>query len=37
MKELKPGEKPTAVFALSEGDAVEEVYAYCNLHRLWKA
>ncbi|MCC8061209.1 MAG: desulfoferrodoxin [Clostridiales bacterium] len=37
IKELKPGEKPAAVFALSEGDVVEEVYAYCNLHSLWKA
>ncbi|MCD8142071.1 MAG: desulfoferrodoxin [Clostridiales bacterium] len=37
IKHLNPGEKPAAVFALSEGDAVEEVYAYCNLHSLWKA
>ncbi len=37
LKELKPGEKPTATFALSEGDEVEEVYAYCNLHSLWKS
>ncbi|MCD8098964.1 MAG: desulfoferrodoxin [Oscillospiraceae bacterium] len=35
--ELKPEEKPTAVFALNDGDEVEEVYAYCNLHGLWKA
>lgn len=37
LKYLSPGEKPAAVFALSEGDAVEAVYAYCNLHSLWKA
>ncbi|MGI6030636.1 MAG: desulfoferrodoxin family protein [Eubacteriales bacterium] len=36
-KSLKPGEKPEASFALAEGDAVEAVYAYCNLHGLWKA
>ncbi|MCD8110805.1 MAG: desulfoferrodoxin [Clostridiales bacterium] len=37
IKELQPGEKPAAAFTLSEGDAVEAVYAYCNLHSLWKA
>ncbi|MCD8152606.1 MAG: desulfoferrodoxin [Clostridiales bacterium] len=37
LKELKPEEKSAAVFALSDGDEVEEVYAYCNLHSLWKA
>lgn len=36
-KTLKPGEKPQAVFALSEGEEVLGVYAYCNLHSLWKA
>ena len=36
-KELKPGEAPNAKFALVDGDEVEEVYAYCNLHGLWKA
>lgn len=35
-KELKPGEKPQACFALCEGEKVEAVYAYCNLHSLWK-
>lgn len=24
-------------FAICEGDEVEAVYAYCNLHGLWKA
>jgi superoxide reductase len=36
-KTLKPGEAPKAVFALCEGEEVEAVYAYCNLHSLWKA
>ncbi len=34
-KELKPGDKPEAVFALTEGDAPIAAYAYCNLHGLW--
>ena len=33
---LKPGEPPKACFCLCEGDEVEAVYAYCNLHSLWK-
>jgi superoxide reductase len=36
-KALKPGDKPEAVFAIVDGDSVEAVYAYCNLHSLWKA
>ena len=36
-KVLKPSEEPKACFALCEGDEVEAVYAYCNLHSLWKA
>lgn len=36
-RELKPGEKPEAIFVLCEGDEVVAVYAYCNLHGLWKA
>ena len=35
-KPLKPGDAPKAVFALNEGDEVLAVYAYCNLHSLWK-
>lgn len=34
---LKPGEKPEACFTICDGDEVEAVYAYCNLHGLWKA
>lgn len=36
-KELAPGQKPQAEFMICEGDQVKEVYAYCNLHGLWKA
>lgn len=36
-KELHPSEKPEVCFALCEGDEVEAVYAYCNLHSPWKA
>jgi len=36
-KKLNPGSRPVARFALSEGDELEGVYAYCNLHGLWKA
>lgn len=36
-KALKPGGEPKVCFALCEGDEVEAVYAYCNLHGLWKA
>ena len=35
-KPLHPGEKPEAVFALTDGDEVVAAYAYCNLHGLWK-
>ena len=34
---LKPGGAPEAVFALAEGEQAAAVYAYCNLHGLWKA
>ena len=37
LKKLSPGETPEVVFALAEGDSVEAVYAYCNLHGLWEA
>ncbi len=36
-KALKPGDAPKVCFALCEGDEVLAVYAYCNLHGLWKA
>lgn len=34
-KDLKPGEKPEADFAVTE--PVLTAYEYCNLHGLWKA
>ncbi|MBQ5759932.1 MAG: desulfoferrodoxin [Schwartzia sp.] len=35
-KHLCPGEKPCASFCICEDEQVEAVYAYCNLHGLWK-
>ena len=35
-KQLKPGDAPEACFAICDGDEVEAVYEYCNLHGLWK-
>ncbi|MBS5144156.1 MAG: desulfoferrodoxin [Butyricicoccus pullicaecorum] len=35
-KNLLPSEAPEATFALADGDQVIAVYAYCNLHGLWK-
>lgn len=34
---LKPGDAPKADFALVEDEKPIEVYAYCNLHGLWKS
>ena len=31
-----PEEAPEVVFALAEGQTAKAVYAYCNLHGLWK-
>lgn len=36
-KSLKPGDKPCACFHMCKKDEVLAVYAYCNLHGLWKA
>ena len=36
-KVLKPNEKPCVEFALLDDEKIEAVYAYCNLHGLWKA
>ena len=36
IQHLEPSDKPQAIFALAEGEKVEQVYAYCNLHGLWK-
>lgn len=35
--ELKPAEAPKVQLALSNDESVINVYAYCNLHGLWKA
>ena len=37
IKHLSPNQAPKAQFELLEGEVVEAVYAYCNLHGLWKA
>ena len=36
-KALKPNDKPEVCFSICDGDEIEVVYAYCNLHGLWKA
>ena len=36
-KARAPDAAPEVTFALTDGDEVEAVYAYCNLHGLWKA
>ena len=36
-KSLQPGDEPKAEFCLTNGETVINVYAYCNLHGLWKA
>lgn len=33
---LAPNDPPELNFLLSEDDSLEEVYAYCNIHGLWK-
>lgn len=35
-KSLNPTDKPYAEFVLADGEEAHEVYAYCNLHSLWK-
>ena len=36
-RHLAPGEAPVAEFVLGEGEKAVSVYAYCNLHGLWKS
>lgn len=36
-KILAPSDAPKAEFMICDGDEVTAVYAYCNLHGLWKA
>lgn len=35
-KQLKPGDAPEVTFAITDDDKPIAVYAYCNLHSLWK-
>lgn len=37
IKHLNPEQKPEVNFAINSEDEVVSVYAYCNLHSLWKA
>lgn len=36
-KELKPDTDPKVCFRICEDENVKAVYAYCNIHSLWKA
>lgn len=36
IKRLQPGDEPEAEFILAPGDSLKKVYAYCNIHGLWK-
>ena len=36
LKKLEPNTPPQISFSLSKGDQVKAVYAFCNLHSLWK-
>lgn len=35
-KDLNPNDVPSATFALTDDDKLVAVFAYCNLHGLWK-
>ena len=37
IKYLSAGAAPVVTFTLADGDKAVGVYAYCNLHGLWKA
>ena len=36
LKKLTPGSAPEVCFSILPEEKVEAVYAYCNLHGLWK-
>lgn len=36
VRRLDPADKPEAEFILADGDEAQAVFAYCNLHGLWK-
>lgn len=33
---LKPNDEPKTIFKLNDNEKVVNVYAYCNLHGLWR-
>ena len=35
-KPLRPNDKPEVCFIICDGDEIEAVYTYCNLHGLWR-
>ena len=35
-KKLKPGDAPEATFVIGDGEIVKAIYAFCNIHSLWK-
>lgn len=35
-KFLKPGDLPIVDFVVNSGEQIVTVYAYCNIHKLWK-
>ncbi len=37
VRRFRDTDKPEASFLLADGDKLKAVYAYCNLHGLWKA
>ena len=37
VKDMKPGDKPEAIFKLKDGEKVVAAYEHCNLHGLWRA
>lgn len=37
IKYLTAESAPVSAFSLADGDSLVAVYAYCNLHGLWKA
>lgn len=36
-RHLAPGDAPRATFTLAPQETVKAVYAFCNLHGLWKS
>lgn len=36
IKQLNPNDQPKASFVLGDKQTIKNVYAYCNVHGLWK-